>query len=117
MNNDRDWHASGACVGHPDPDLWHYGNTHYADEQLLEAYRSVEAIEVCGTCPVQEPCLKQGLETENIVSSIGGHATIWGGKLASERAVLLGHETSYHVIRDEVRHAGRVGEILGRIAI
>jgi hypothetical protein len=116
MNNDRDWHAEGACVGHPDPDLWHYENSIRHDEQKLEVLRSVEAIEVCDTCSVKWNCLQQGLEPENLLWSIGGMGSIWGGRLTSERGLMAGYQPSHNMIRHEERHARNVKAKLGRIS-
>jgi hypothetical protein len=115
LNNDRDWHAQGACVGHPDPDLWHYTNSNYAHEQQLEVLRSVEAIEVCNTCPVKMQCLEQGLEDENILWSIGGNGSIWGGLLTSDRALMRGYKHTHNAVRHEGRHARNVKAKLGRL--
>lgn len=115
MNNARDWHAEGACVGHPDPDLWHYDNSVFEDEQQLQVLRSVEAIEVCNTCPVKFDCLQQGLESENLSCSIGGNGSIWGGRLASERALIAGYKPTHNSIRKEARHARDVKRKLGTL--
>ena len=115
MNNSRDWHAEGACVGHPDPDLWHYDNSVFDDEQQLQVLRSVEAIEVCNTCPVKSECLQQGLEQENLSCCIGGNGSVWGGRLTSERALMAGYHETHNLIRTEARHARKVREKLGRI--
>jgi len=115
MNNDRDWHEEGLCVGHPDPDLWHYDNSVLQDEQQLQVLRSVEAIEICSTCPVKFDCLKQGLEQENLLWSIGGNGSIWGGRLTSERALIAGYRESHNMIRHEQRHARDVKRRLGTL--
>lgn len=115
MNNERDWHAEGNCVGHPDPDLWHYSNSNLVDEQRLEVLRSVEAIEICRTCPVKFDCLQQGLEPENLLWSIGGNGSIWGGRLTSDRALMAGHKPTHNAVRHEQRHARNVKAKLGRI--
>jgi hypothetical protein len=115
MNNARDWHTEGHCVGNPDPDLWHYDNSVFHDEQQLQVLRSVEAIEICNTCPVKNECLKQGLEPENLLWSIRGNGAIWGGKLTSERGLMAGYKPSHNMIRAEERHARNVRQKLGRI--
>jgi hypothetical protein len=116
MNNDRDWHAEGHCVGHPDPDLWHYENSVLQDEQQLQVLRSIEAIDVCNDCPVKFECLQQGLEDENLLWSIGGNGSIWGGRLTSERALMRGFSPTHNSVRHEARHARDVKRGLGRIA-
>lgn len=64
-----DWAARGACVTHPDPDLWfdHEGGS-------LER----NAIAICGTCPVKAPCLDYAL-------SDPGLSGVWGGTNPSMR--------------------------------
>ena len=115
LNNGRDWHAEGLCVGNPDPDLWHYDNSVLQDEQQLQVLRSVEAIEICNTCPVKNECLKQGLETENLLWSYSGNGSIWGGKLTSERGLMAGLSPSHNAVLKEQRHARNVRKKLGRI--
>lgn len=115
MNNNRDWHKEGLCSGHPDPDLWHYENSVLQDEQQLQVLRSVEAIQICNSCPVKYECLQQGLENENISWSIGGNGSIWGGKLTSERALMKGYRHTHNAVRHEARHARNVRIKLGKI--
>ena len=111
---DKSWHAEGNCNNHPDPDLWHYENARFADEQRLEVLRSVEAITLCRSCPVKDKCLEEGLEPENI-QYWGGWGTIWGGLLMSERYKLLKDRQNYKIITAEVRHRDNVQALLGRI--
>jgi uncharacterized FAD-dependent dehydrogenase len=108
MNNDRDWHKEGLCSGHPDPDLWHYENSRIPDEQQLQVLRSIEAIEICNTCPVKAQCLAQGLENENIMAGIGGCGTIWGGLMTGERALMAGYKHTSHAVHHETRHRRQV---------
>lgn len=115
MNNERDWHTEALCSGHPDPDLWHYDNSVLQDEQQLQVLRSVEAIEICNDCPVKFDCLQQGLEPENLLWSIGGNGSIWGGRLTSERALMAGYKPTHNAVRHEARHARNVTQKLGRI--
>jgi hypothetical protein len=104
----RDWHKEGLCSGHPDPDLWHYENTRFPDEQQLEVLRSIQAIELCNSCPVRAQCLAQGMENENIVNGIGGCGTIWGGLMTSERALIAGYKPTSYVVHNETRHRKQV---------
>jgi hypothetical protein len=113
----RNWHKEGLCTGHPDPDLWHYENTRVPDEQELEVLRSIQAIELCHQCPVRQECLKQGLESENIVSGIGGCGSIWGGLTTGERALLAGYLPSSHAVCKEDRHRRQVRARIARIRI
>lgn len=112
----RDWHKQALCTGHPDPDLWHYENSIYADEQKLEVLRSVEAIEVCHDCPVRMQCLEQGLEMENVLS-IGGSGSIWGGLLTGERALMSGLSYKHNSVRHEKRHRRDVRKKIGRLKV
>jgi hypothetical protein len=111
---DKRWHAEGNCNNHPDPDLWHYENSIHADEQKLQALRSVEAITLCRTCPVKDKCLQEGLETEN-VQFWGGWGTIWGGLLLSERYKLLKHRDNEKIVTAEQRHRRDVRRILAKL--
>jgi hypothetical protein len=112
----RNWHQDAACNGHPDPDLWHYENSVYVDEQKLEALRSVQAIEICNVCPVKAECLKQGLEQQNILS-IGGSGSVWGGLLTGERALMAGLSYSHNSVRHERRHRATVRRLTGKIKV
>lgn len=62
-----DWALQGACVGHPNPDLWFPRNTFEANE----------AIAICHRCPVERQCLEHAVR-------VGEPHGIWGGR--SERA-------------------------------
>ena len=115
MSKDRSWHADAECNNYPDPDLWHYQNSGWDDEQELQALRSVQAIEICSVCPVKAQCLAQGLEDENIYSATGGDGSIWGGLLTSERAIMAGFGNYHGSVRQEARHARRVKQLLGKI--
>jgi hypothetical protein len=112
----HNWHQDGACNGHPDPDLWHYENSVYVDEQQLTVLRTVEAIEICHQCPVRAQCLQQGLESENIIS-VGGVGSVWGGLLTGERALLAGLSTNHNSVRHEVRHRRDVRRKIGKIKV
>lgn len=114
MNNKNDWHAEGNCVAHPDPDLWHYENSMFADEKELQALRSVEAISLCRTCPVKNQCLTQGLEDENL-QDWGGWGTIWGGELLSDRYMMANKTTNGAIIRSEDRHRRTVKKKLAKL--
>ncbi len=115
MLKDRSWHERGLCSGHKDPDLWHYDNAVTIGVQDEQVNRSVQAIQICSDCPVKLDCLEQGLEPENLLWSISGHGSIWGGMLTSERALMIGHKPSHNMILKEERHARNVKRKLGRI--
>lgn len=85
MLKDRSWHAQGLCMGHPDPDLWHYTSSTSTDERRLQEYRVAEAISICNDCPVKAQCLEEGLEPINMTSFHYIEGTIWGGKMLGER--------------------------------
>ena len=44
---DKGWHEQALCAGHPNPDIWHYENSVFQDEQQLEVLKSAEAIQIC----------------------------------------------------------------------
>ena len=115
MLKDRSWHAEGLCNGHPEPDLWHYDNSPKPEIKDEQVERSVKAIRICSDCPVKWDCLQQGIEPENLLWSIDGHGSIWGGRLTSERALMAGYAPSHNMILKEQRHAGNVKRSLGRI--
>ena len=83
----RDWHERGNCSNHPDPEMWHYENPRYRDEQRLQVLKNIEAIKLCDICPVKAQCLKQGMAAENIEFT-GASGSIWGGLLTVERYLL-----------------------------
>lgn len=111
---DRSWHAQGNCMGHPDPDLWHYNNSNDSDVQKLEVLRSVQAIELCQICPVRDKCLEQGLERENLEFT-GGHGSIWGGLLTVERYLLVTKNPQETMLKAEQRHRKNVRLRIARI--
>ena len=115
MLKDRSWHEQGLCNGHPEPDLWHYDNAVTIVVQDEQVRRSVQAIRICDDCPVKWDCLQQGIEPENLLWSIDGHGSIWGGRLTSERALIAGYDPSHNMIQKEQRHARNVKRNLGRI--
>jgi hypothetical protein len=111
----QEWHEQGICNKHPDPDLWHYENARFADEQKLQVLRSVEAIKICNTCPVKNKCLEEGLQPDNI-QYWGGWGSIWGGLLMSERYKLLTNRDNPEIFHAENRHRRNVSLTLGTIA-
>lgn len=69
-----DWHARAACRDHPDPDMWFPSSGGLSKS-------NIDAIMVCRTCPVQQPCLQHAVDT---------HADgIWGGLTAAQRRPML----------------------------
>ena len=113
-SKDKSWHEQASCNNHPDPDLWHYENARFADEQRLQVLRSVEAITICRRCPVKNKCLEEGLDLENI-QYWGGWGTIWGGLLMSERYKLLTNRENPEIFNAEKRHRHNVNAELGKI--
>lgn len=116
VNNTTSWHDQARCKNHPDPDLWFYNNSRFVDEQMLASLRIVEAMQLCGECPVQKLCLKQGMEKDNIeAGSIGG--SVWGGLMTSERLLLARKATPMsRYVRLEERARRQVRSLLSRIA-
>ena len=111
---DKRWHAEGNCNNHPDPDLWHYESSIYADERDLQVLRSVEAITLCRSCPVKDKCLQEGLEPENI-QFWGGVGSIWGGLMMSERYKLTKDRGNEKIVTGEQRHRREVRKILDKL--
>ena len=112
---DRSWHEKGLCSGHPTPDIWHYDNSIFHDEQQLQVLNSAEAIQICNICPVKAQCLAQGLEPENMQYT-GGAGSIWGGLLMSERHMLSTKKPSNRKLISEVRHRRDVRQTLAKIS-
>ena len=54
--------AHGACVGHPEPDIWFGGEL---EDEVAKS--------ICGTCPVAALCLEWAERS-------GQQSGIWGGK-------------------------------------
>jgi len=51
-----DWARRGACVGAPDPDIWHAPEkVQGRGNQLTPA--TAEALAICARCPVSPECL------------------------------------------------------------
>lgn len=82
----QQWQTEGACFQHPDPDLWFWEKAKDLDERKLLAYRAIEAMDICSTCPVIDLCLKEGLKDINIEGWQEG-GSVWGGKTTYERAM------------------------------
>ena len=69
------WVNQAACLNR-DPAWWDYDGG-------LMTREGRKAIEICGTCPVRDECLRTALEQ--------GHETgIWGGLTPAERQLLTG---------------------------
>lgn len=64
---------SGACNGHPDPDMWFRSNQTRAD------YRKVK--DICASCPVVKECLEYALQYYDILG-------IWGGETQGARRII-----------------------------
>lgn len=112
---DTGWHERALCNGHPDPDLWHYENSVFEDEQKLQVLRSVEAIQICRKCPVIEECFKQGIESDNMQYT-GGASSIWGGMLMTQRYLLSVKNPSNRKLISESRHLRDVRRLLAIIS-
>lgn len=65
------WQQQSACLGHPDPDLFH-GNA----EEMATVISSV-----CRGCPVRQECLLDALDR-------GDQTGVWGGTTPDQRAEL-----------------------------
>lgn len=80
---------NGACSSHPNPDLW-FSDITSRNGQLnptawqLYLKRVGLALAICEGCPMKDPCLTEGLKSDNVEHGI------WGGKLPGERIVMSG---------------------------
>lgn len=95
--------AKGACSYHPNPDLWfpeyeRGGKPSNAERRLL-AKRSLMAISICNSCPIQDECLEEGMKDENLENGI------WGGMLAGERILMAGVDTNRSMRSDAIAFA------------
>ena len=78
----------GNCTGSQTPDDWYpeLGSGAHSPKRVEKFKAKVRAtIELCNTCPIQQACLEQGMEKENLPFGI------WGGKLAGQRLAMAGY--------------------------
>ena len=81
----------GNCTNHQDPDLWcpEPPNGRPTMRMMGElAERIITAKTICSTCPSKDRCLEFGNQPNDLPYGI------WGGKMAGERILDLGHERS-----------------------
>lgn len=81
----------GNCTNHVDPDLWQPEppNGRPSVRMMGElAGRIVLAKTICGFCPSSDRCLEFGNQPNDLPYGI------WGGKMAGERILDLGHKRS-----------------------
>lgn len=72
MNYDPEpWKADGACVDHPNPELW-FPTKGSPGQRMKEARR------ICAGCPVRQECLDYALRNHE-------HFGMWGGLTERER--------------------------------
>ncbi|HAP76312.1 MAG TPA: WhiB family transcriptional regulator [Acidimicrobiaceae bacterium] len=82
-NADYTWRRNAICRD-TDPDLFFpVGTTGYALVQIDKAKQ------VCGECPVAEPCLQYALDTNQ-------DSGIWGGTSEEERRVIRRAHAARH---------------------
>lgn len=102
----------GLCSGNPDPGLWFSdtpdtesgkGKPNLATKHKMIA-RTIEAINICGRCPVQRECLQEGMKPQN--SEYG----VWGGTLPGERLIDIGRSLTSSEVRVRVKFAKKVRE-------
>lgn len=73
------WHQRGACVDHPNEEIFHPTN---------EQKNDLAAKSVCARCPVSAQCLKAALAMPQNVTGI------WGGTTTKERRAMRAGLTS-----------------------
>lgn len=81
----------GNCTNHPNPDLWQpeFPNGRTSSRAMGYLVESINiAKSMCDTCPSKQRCLDIGSEPNDLPYGI------WGGKLAGERILALGHVRS-----------------------
>jgi len=78
---------AGKCAADTNPDAWFPEMPPGTPPKKIreELHRETNrAIALCNSCPVQEKCLKVGMEPDNLQFGI------WGGKLPDERIAAAG---------------------------
>ena len=81
----------GKCTNHDDPDLWQpeFPNGRPSMRALGTLVERINiAKRICDTCPSKQRCLEEGSSEKDLPFGI------WGGKLAGERILALGHVRS-----------------------
>jgi len=96
-----DWYEQAQCSGHPDPDLWHYESSYYADERQLTEWKLAEARSICNICPVKAECLAEGMKDENMITGNILSGSMWGGLLLGERTKLREKGAYTYTFRQE----------------
>lgn len=92
----------GNCTNHVNPDLWHpeMPNGRPSKRVLDNLVEDILiAKEYCNTCPSKERCLEIGSQPKDLPYGI------WGGKLAGERILALGHVRSDFAQQSELGRA------------
>ena len=97
--------ARPECAGHPDPELWSYTFAKGEHDRMVQAYRIIEAQDICSECPVRNECLAQGLKDENMLDG-----TIWGGLMFYERQKIT-RTHKWRIIKGEVELARLVRKL------
>ncbi len=88
--DDENWRHRAACR-RTDADLFFPAGTTGDALEQIEAAKAV-----CGTCPVQGPCLQFSLETNQ-------EAGVWGGKDEDERRKLRKAWRAHRPVRSAAR--------------
>jgi hypothetical protein len=92
----------GLCSGDENPDAWFptVPNGGRPDTILRRMVPEIKyAINMCGRCPIQQDCLKEGMKPENLAYGI------WGGLLAGQRIAIAKREG--HDYRVDPYNTGR----------
>jgi WhiB family redox-sensing transcriptional regulator len=66
------WAEQGACVGHPDPDLWFPDSADKKGPPTYPKDRKQAALAICQGCEVKSQCAEYAEETPGIYG-------LWGG--------------------------------------
>ena len=108
--------SNGTCLSHDNPDLWFAGEVDLADPtssvntNSLEARRQVEnaitALSICRNCPAKDNCLEIGKIGDALDYGI------YGGTMPGERLAMMGRVTRNSGIRQKVRFAIKVRNIM-----
>lgn len=78
MTNPPNWMRHGACIDHPDPDMW------FPTQGAAGAKRLKQAIAICEECPVKGNCFDHAMSLEFQAPRRERYG-VWGASTPEER--------------------------------
>lgn len=95
--DDASWMTQGSCNDYIDvADLWHPET----NQRNRAAQDAADAIYICSTCPVREPCATYAIDNREL------HG-IWGGLTVEQRKRMWARRVSDDVARPRPTHEHR----------